>query len=88
MLGALGACSRVARSWRRSRLGPRNPALCQTATPGAADRRYRARAATGNPARCLSIWAWLLQNEFPFVSVVEALLVSFDVEFPVGVEVA
>jgi hypothetical protein len=35
-----------------------------------------------------TIWAWLLQNEFPFVSVVEALLVSFDVEFPVGVEVA
>jgi hypothetical protein len=34
------------------------------------------------------IWAWLLQNEFPFVSAVEALLVAFDVEFPVGVEVA
>ena len=32
--------------------------------------------------------AWLLQNEFPFVSAVEALLVAFDVEFPVGVEVA
>jgi len=35
-----------------------------------------------------SIRVWLLQNEFPFVSAVEALLVAFDVKFPVAVEVA
>ncbi len=38
-----GACSRVDRSWRRSRLRPAQPSSCDTATPGPADRRKRSR---------------------------------------------
>ena len=34
-----GACSRVDRSWRRSRLRPTQLSSCYTATPGPADRR-------------------------------------------------